>query len=179
MHDDILIWKLIRQGDEMAFKELFDSYFTPVCRFMNLYLQDRREIEDQALDLFAYVWENRETIRIQLSIKAYLFQSARNRCLNAWRNRKNYASLDELEFHPGGNMESNLELEELIELIQEAILDLPEKCRNVFVMSRRENRSNKEIADKMGISVKTVEGQITKALKRIKEYLGENYSYLW
>lgn len=179
MNDDILILKLIRQGDEMAFKELFDTYFTSVCRFMNLYLQDRRETEDQVLDLFTYIWENRETIQIRLSFKAYLFQSARNRCLNVLRNRKNYTSLDELEFHPGGNMESGLELEELMELIQEAILDLPEKCREVFVMSRKENRSNKEIADKMGISVKTVEAQITKALKRIKDYLGDNYSYLW
>lgn len=63
--------------------------------------------------------------------------------------------------------------------MQEAISALPDKCREVFVYSRQENMSNREIADRMGISVKTVEAPITKALKRIKKYLGEGYSYLF
>lgn len=179
MNDDILILHLIRQGDELAFRSLFDNYFIPICRFMNLYLQDKREVEDQALDLFTYIWENRETIQIQLSFKAYLFQSARNRCLNVLRNRKTHVSIDELEFHPEDTSAYHLELEELTLLINEAIMSLPDKCREIFVKSRTENKSNKEIAEETGISTKTVEAQITKALKRIKAYLGDNYSYLW
>lgn len=179
MNDDILILNLIRQGDELAFKSLFDHYFIPLCRFMNLYVQDKREAEDQALDLFIHLWENRATLQIQLSLKAYLFQSARNRCLNVLRDRKSHTSIDELKQHPADHTFPALELEELAELISEAILSLPDKCREVFVMSRTHNQSNKEIAEKTGLSVKTVEAQITKALKRIKAYLGESYSYLW
>ena len=179
MNDDIFILNLIRQGDELAFKSLFDRYFVPLCRFMNIYLQDKKEGEDLALDLFTYLWENRETIQIQISLKAYLFQSARNRCFNALRDKKTYTSLDELELHPEDSLQSTLELEELTELINEAILSLPYKCRYVFIRSRKENKSNKEIAEEMGVSIKTVEGQITKALKRIKSYLGDGYSYLW
>lgn len=168
MNDDIFILNLIRQGDELAFKNLFDKYFIPLCRFMNIYLQDKKEGEDLALDLFTYLWENRETIQIQISIKAYLFQSARNRCFNILRDKKTHMPLDELEQHPEDNLHSTIELDELTELINEAILSLPNKCRDTFIMSRKKNKSNKEIAEEMGISIKTVEGQITKALKRIK-----------
>ena len=70
-------------------------------------------------------------------------------------------------------------MEELNRLIQEAICALPDKCREVFLKSRHENMSNQEIATDMNISVKTVEAQITKALKRIKKFLGEGYAYLF
>ena len=75
--------------------------------------------------------------------------------------------------------DSKLEEQELLNLIEEAICSLPEKCEAVFRKSRFENLSNKEIANEMGITVKTVEAQITKALKYIKEYLGDSYSFLW
>ena len=74
---------------------------------------------------------------------------------------------------------SSLETEELYRLIHEAILALPEKCRRVFVLSRQESLTNQEIAQKLDISVKTVEGQITTALKKIRKFLGDQYSYLW
>lgn len=179
MNDEMLLLDLIRQGDELAFKGLFDSYFIPICRFMHLYLHDRNEVEDIALELFTALWENREKLRIQLSFKAYLFQSARNRCLNVLRDRKTYTTIEELEQHPEDNTDNCLELDELQELISEAILSLPGKCRDVFVKSRMDNKTNKEIAHETGLSVKTVEAQITKALKRIKAYLGDSYSYLW
>ena len=72
-----------------------------------------------------------------------------------------------------------LETEELYALIRAAVLDLPARCREVFTLSRDESLTNKEIADRLGISVKTVEAQITTALKRIRNFLGDKYSYLW
>jgi RNA polymerase sigma-70 factor (ECF subfamily) len=73
----------------------------------------------------------------------------------------------------------SLETDELYQLIQEAVLALPDKCKEVFQLSRTENLTNQEIATKLNLSVKTVEGQITKALKRIKDFLGDSYSFLW
>lgn len=178
--DDILLLKLIRDGDEHAFKHLFDSYFVSLCRYINLYLDNHEETEELALDIFTHLWEHREQVEIKLSFKAYLFQAAHNRCLNALRDRKPTTSLNEsLQETLQSKDYPALELEELNHLIEEAIGALPEKCREVFLKSRRESMSNQEIADNLNISVKTVEAQITKALKRIKEFLGDGYSYLF
>ena len=132
-----------------------------------------------ALDIFIYVWENRKTLQIQLSFKAYFFQAARNRCLNALRQEKKTISLDEINTDIADTEAISLENDELCRLIQEAVFALPEKCREIFNLSRNENLSNQEIAEKLNISIKTVEGQITKSLKKIKKFLGETYFYLF
>lgn len=177
--NDILLLRQIREGNEEAFKSLFETYFTPLCRFIYLYLEDSEVAEELAMDIFIYLWENRESFQIQLSLKAYLFQAARNKCLNELRKKKETVSLDDAEVANINANASTLETEELYRLIHEAILSLPEKCREVFVLSRQESLTNQEIAQKLNISVKTVEGQITTALKKIKKFLGDQYSYLW
>lgn len=178
--DDILLLKLIQSGDEYAFKYLFDTYFSPLCRFMNVYLNDKQESEELALDIFLYVWEHRQEIEVKISLKAYLFRAARNKCLNSLRDRRTSLSLDELNDQGQLAVDpSSLEMEELTHLIEEAICSLPDRCQEVFRKSREENLSNQHIANEMQISIKTVEGQITKALKRIKEFLGEQYTYLF
>lgn len=180
IEDDILLLKLIKEGDQHAFRHLFDTYFVPLCRYANLLLDNHAEAEELALDIFMLLWEKRAQVKIELSLKAYLFQAAHNRCVNVLRERKTTTPLDEsmsetlqAKDYPA------LEVEELSRLIQEAILALPEKCREVFLRSRRKNMSNQEIADSMGITVKTVEAQITKALKHIKKFLGKEYAYLF
>ena len=85
--DDMFLLQLIKNGDKQAFKYVFDTYFTVLCRFMYLYLGDTQEAEDIASDIFASVWENRKKLEIRLTFKAYLFQAAKNRCLNAIRDR--------------------------------------------------------------------------------------------
>lgn len=177
--DNILILRLIREGDRLAFRHLFETYFTPLCRFMHLYISEKAVVEELALDLFMHIWENRQTLQIQVSLKSYLFQAARNRCLNELRKQKKTVSLDEISDEIIDAGVYSLEETELQNLIQEAVLALPDKCREVFDLSRNESLSNREIADRMNISVKTVEAQITKALKRIKSFLGEAYFYFF
>ena len=179
--DDIFLLQLIKNGDKQAFKYIFDTYFTALCRFMYLYLGNTQEAEDIASDILASIWENRKKIEIRLTFKAYLFQAAKNRCLNAIRDRKATVSLDDINGQdtPQVNVTDSLETEELNHLIQEAILSLPDKCREVFLKSRTNNLTNQEIAESMDISVKTVEAQITKALKQIRKFLGEQYYYLF
>lgn len=177
--DDILLLKLIQSKDEHAFKYLFDTYFVPLCRYVHLYLDSTQEGEELVLDIFMHLWEHSNQINLTLSLKAYLFRAAHNRCLNFLRDRKPTISLDEAGDVTSDEAASLLEMEELNRLIQEAVCALPDKCREVFRLSREKSMTNQEIAGEMNISVKTVEAQITKALKCIKNFLDDQYAYLF
>lgn len=177
--DDIFLLKRIREGDENAFKFLFDTYFTAVYRIAFFYLKLGTVSEEIALDVFTTLWEKRQTVEIRLSIKAYLMTSARNRALNYLRDHEQELSTGSLSPFDSAVEEYPLEMKELEQLIDEAIAALPDKCKAVFIKSRMENRSHKEIASDMNITTKTVEAQITKALKHIKAHLGSSYTYLF
>ena len=126
------------------------------------------------------IWEKRQNFEIKQTLKAYLFQAARNKSFTYIRDKKIPVSLEEMEgMEIMQNYDSELELQELHHLIEEAVSLLPDKCREIFRKSREENLTNKEIAGQLHISEKTVEGQITIALKKIRIHLGDSYSYLW
>lgn len=177
--DDIFLLQRIKEDDEAAFKYLFDTYFTAVYRLSFFYIKKDTLSEEIALDVFTALWEKRKTIEIKLSIKAYLLTSARNRTLNYLRDDEQELYTENISLFESAIEEYPLEMKELEQLINEAIYALPDKCREVFLKSRMENRSNKEIATDMNITVKTVEAQITKALKHIKAHLGKGYHYLF
>lgn len=178
--DDILLLKLIKQGDQIAFRHLFYQYADSLERFITYYIHDREKSQDLVLDIFTYIWENRQNFEIKLTLKAYLFQAVRNKSFTYIRNKKIPVYLEEMEgMEIVQNYDSELELQELHHLIEEAVSLLPDKCREIFRKSREENLTNKEIAGQLHISEKTVEGQITIALKKIRIHLGDSYSYLW
>ncbi|MDR1221291.1 MAG: RNA polymerase sigma-70 factor [Tannerella sp.] len=177
--DDIFLLKLIQRGDRAAFKYLFDSFFTPLCRFVRIYVGEHTIAEEIALDVFTAIWEKREGLEIKVTWKAYLFQAARNRALNYIRDNDRFVTVSDWSLHEKAENDHSVELKELEQLIREAVCSLPDLCRNIFQRSRIENQTNKEIAAELNISVKYVEAQITKALKFIKKYLGDSYSYLW
>jgi len=177
--DDVFLLKLIRIGDKDAFKYLFDTYFASLCRFACIYVGNHMIAEEIALDVFTSVWEKKEQIEIRISWKAYLFQSVRNKSMNHIRDNERFVIVSDWTLHEKSEMDHSLELKELEQLIQEAVCTLPDLCREIFVKSRMEYTTNKEIAQEMNISVKYVEAQITKALKHIRKYLGDSYHYLW
>lgn len=178
--DDILLLKLIKCGDQIAFQHLFYEYVDSLERFIMYYIHDREKAQELVLDIFTYVWEHRETLEIRLTMKAYLFQSAKNKAFTYIRDKKSSFYIEDMSFSDTGkNDDYQVELDELNRLIQEAVTLLPAKCKEIFKKSREENLTNKEIANSLNISEKTVEGQITIALKKIKAFLGDSYSYLW
>ena len=149
--DDILLLKLIKQGDQIAFRHLFYQYADSLERFITYYIHDREKSQDLVLDIFTYI-----------------------------RDKKIPVYLEEMEgMEIVQNYDSELELQELHHLIEEAVSLLPDKCREIFRKSREENLTNKEIAGQLHLSEKTVEGQITIALKKIRIHLVDSYSYLW
>ena len=174
--NDRLLLELLKKDDEKAFSLLFESYYVPLCRYARLILKSEQSAEEVVMNVF---WENRTRIGIKSSLCAYLFRSVRNRCINYLRDNDPSVYLSDVMVELCSEENRDMEVEELNHFIEEAILSLPDKCRDVFLKSRNEEMSNREIAEQLNISVKTVEAQITKALKTIRSYITDKMVILW
>lgn len=136
--------------------------------------------EDIAQDVFYELWRKRDVLNVNSSFGAYLRRAARNKSLNYIRDRKiKPESEDKIPHRSEGQTDANrkLEVQDLQNSIDRAVGDLPDRCREVFSLSRFEDMSYQEIADKLGISIKTVENQISKALRLLREALGPHLSW--
>ena len=170
---DVHLWLRIERGGEIAaFRELFDRYYAPLCRFAEFWLRDRASAEEVVLDVYTHVWQHAAELRITVSVRAYLFRAVRNRALNRLRDdRFSYIPFEELGEVFASPESLQIETDEITQLVAEAVSQLPGRCRDIFLKSRNEQLSNAEIAAEMHISVKTVEAQMSKALRRLRGLL--------
>lgn len=161
--------------NEASFELLFKQLYTPVCRTIYKITGDKQATEDIAQDAFFVLWEKRS--EVNTSVKAYLYRAAINKAFNYLERNKRWVrkELEEgwYDFVPTANTtEQELAFKETEKTIHEALDTLPPACKTVFVMSRMEEMSYKEIAEVLNISIKTVENQIGKALKIMREKVG-------
>ncbi len=168
--EDIL--KMLNANEDQAISVLFDNFYEYLCNVVYRVINDRDYAEDIVQEIFYDLWRKRERIQINISLRAYLRRAAVNRSLNHIRKQRMKFEEDEevvLDLKAKGT-DGQLELEkdELETRIFEIIESLPPKCRIIFGLSRFENMSYQEIADELGISIKTVENQISKALKILR-----------
>jgi RNA polymerase sigma-70 factor (ECF subfamily) len=169
------IRKLFREQPEEALEILFREYYPSVCRVILNVIPDPGIAEDIAQEVFFELWKKRDRIEVISSFGAYLRRAARNRALNYIRDRKiNPAGEDQLPQLEAvqTSVDQAIEMQDLQALIDQAIDQLPERCRLVFTLSRFEDMSYQQIADELDISIKTVENQISKALRLLREALG-------
>jgi RNA polymerase sigma-70 factor (ECF subfamily) len=160
--------------DESAFENLFKSYYKPLCAFANRYLQEPEEAEEIVQQTFVSLWEKRSDMTINTSVKSYLYRSVHNASLNRIRHNKTRQlhAAEQLSVSKDSvSGEDSFHLNELQTEISRAIETLPEQCRIVFKLSRYENLKYAEIAKQLGISIKTVEAQMGKALRVLREQL--------
>ena len=154
---------------------LFREHFTGLCYFARKYTGDLDAAKEIVHSVFIRIWEIRYEFDWDKPAKSYLFASVYNRSLNYVRNNKKFKSHEEASLHNLRTDETvysnDLETAELQSRIKSAIMRLPEKCREVFELSRFENKKYSEIALHLNISVKTVESQMSKALYILKEEL--------
>jgi RNA polymerase sigma-19 factor, ECF subfamily len=166
------ILALMRSDPQQGFELLFHAFYAEVCRHIYRYVPNRSVVEDIAQELFAELWTKRDTLNISISPGAYLHRMAVTRSLNYIRDNKKhlYESDDALKISPSNMSTAHEELSatELSVVITQAIDSLPDRCRHVFMLSRFEDMSNAAIAKELDISVKTVENQMTKALKVLR-----------
>lgn len=167
------------KGDRVAFEKLFRTYYQPTCRYVLRIIRDEDTTEEIVQSTFVNLWEKREMLREDISFRSYLFRAAYNTALNYIKHQKvvaNYANKKqehiEVSIHSYVSHQPDFELQKRIE---DALDSLPPQCQKVFRMSREEGLKYHEIADELGISKKTVEVHMGKALKilrtSLKDYL--------
>ena len=149
------------------------TYADALFNFASIRVNDKEAAKDIVHDSFSVLWEKRSEIASDGNIKSYLFTTVYRKSLNHLRFNKKFTNTDTLEFHSDENTapDSSVENAELKKKIMKAISLLPEKTREVFVLSRFKNLKYAEIAEKLGISVKTVEAQMSRALRMLRDNL--------
>ena len=161
--------------NKQSFELLFRENFTALSGFARKYVIDIDTSKEIAHDVFINLWEKRNEIDSEKPLRSYLFTSVRNRCLNYIRDQKKFDRTEDITGNPGYSQpaENNdpVEILELEERINLAIDSLPDKCREIFIMNRFRDLKYAEIAKKLDISVKTVEAQMSRALKTLREKL--------
>lgn len=159
-----------QNGNDSAFDALFRKFYKPLCYAAGKKTGDINTAEDIVQDLFADIYTKREKIEINTSIDKYLYGALFYKCQNFNKRRENNPGFEECAFEPQDYSSIPSKKIEEIELeaqIYEAIATLPEKCREVFKLSRFENKKNREIAEILNISIKTVETHMNHALKKL------------
>jgi RNA polymerase sigma-70 factor (family 1) len=173
-YTDYELLAFLKAGDEAALSEFYKRYWQPLYVSVNNILKDRQSCEDVIQEVFIKLWDKRESIEIQISVKAYLFASCRYEVFRLIKSQKVrediFDGLHERLHEPSAY--GSLEHKELLQQINSIVAQLPDKCREVYKLSREENLSHKEIAERLGISTKTVENHITRALAQLRSSMG-------
>jgi RNA polymerase sigma-70 factor (ECF subfamily) len=164
----------LRQGDHAAFDAIFRQWYEAVVRAANRILHDPFVAEELAQDVLLELWRRREQLPDGSSIPGYLVQAARNRALNHLRHlqvqKKSQLFVEALS-EPAGQADAETHAHELDVAIREAVAGLPPRTREVFLMSRERNLTYGEIAGLLGITVKAVEANMSRALRQLREKL--------
>lgn len=166
-----------KTNEELAFELLFRRYYIRLCSFANKFLADSTESEEIVQEVFLSIWKRRDELKLDDKIRPYLFKSVQNLCFNFLEHQKvvnSYYSVIELVYRNQANDFNTYEsvlYAEFQQRVDQSINSLPEQCRLIFNLSRQEGLKYAEIAGQLGISVKTVETQMTRALSRLKTEL--------
>jgi RNA polymerase sigma-70 factor (ECF subfamily) len=165
--------EILGTNPERGFEALFNEHYSALCAFAMKYVNSTFEAEQCAMDVFLKIWEKRKTLKIKTDIKYYLYASVRNRALDLIRknNLKTTLENDSLKSRAVSelNPEDELFWKTAVSRVECAIDQLPKKCQRIFMMSRYDGKKYHEIASELNLSIKTVETQISRALKSLRK----------
>ena len=175
--DDSTLIEQIQLGSKDAFKQMFIKFYSPLCEYASQYVSDE-DAEELIQELMLFIWENRNSLFVEISLKSYLFMAVKHRCLNAIKKNQYHEKVHSKIYDKLKDQFEDPDyyfINELTENIDKAISELPDTYRETFTLSRFGEQTNTQIADKLGVSVKTVEYRISQALKilriKLKDYL--------
>jgi len=175
----------LKAGDIKAFEMLYNEHYTPLCHFAQRFVSDLDTAREIVQEVFVGIWEKRTTLPIEIPLKTYLYTSVRNKCIDYLKhlnveNEFRKKRIKEI-LQPGNNSFINtidhpldgLITKELENALKDAIETLPEKCREIFELSRFKGLKYREIAEELNISIKTVETQMSRAIGSLKKKLSK------
>ncbi|UII76193.1 RNA polymerase sigma-70 factor [Flagellimonas sp. HMM57] len=178
LHKEQLLVKKLSQGDEKAFRELFDGYRNQLYRFSLGMLSSEAYAKEMVQEVFLKVWTKRESLNPELSFRSYLFTITRNKNIKFLKKAANNLKLREEIFYrsqkSANTTEKYMREADLEVLRQKALDQLPPKRRIIFEMSRNEGKSYETIGQELGISTSTVKSQMSKALETLRNFILEN-----
>ena len=174
---DILLIEGLGRRDKIVFDYIFNYYYSSLCAFSMQYINDRDAVEDLVQDFFVSVWLEAPRMQISTSLKSYLFAGVKNRCLDFQKHDKVIEKYKNFILFAAENEDNSFDHylveSELRQAIEKSMLKLPPRCREIFELSRHNGLSNQKISDKLGISKRTVELQISNSLKILRKELVE------
>ena len=176
-YSDSTVISLLKQGGEKAFEWLFKEHFKSLHAYAYTFLKDDEMAEEIVQNVFCRIWEKRELLKTDGSLKAYLYRAVHNESLNYLKHQKVKASFG--VYYAGQQQDEDEQVShkvaaaELQKHIDVAMSELPQQCRIIFQLSRFEQLKYQQIADHLGLSIKTVENQMGKALRMMRQKLAE------
>lgn len=176
--NDEQLTRLISHGDKKAFDSLYTAWFGQLYRYAFSVLRDEAAAEETVQNVFMRIWEKRTKIEMQHSVKSYLVSAVHHECLDLLRRNKTRNSFrlqavrqNETTITPSAS--TKIEMTQLETRLHQALKDLPERCRSVFQLSRYGGFKYQDIAGQLNISVKTVEADMTRSLKHLRQKLSD------
>lgn len=175
---DVSLINCLKKGEEEAYSYLVERYHHQLCVYANSLTHDDFAAEDIVQNVFVMVWKKRNRLKDDFSIRNFLYRSVHNEFIDQYRKNRSVIALEKKYTDA---LESIIEeqdehyLEKMMVFVENAIEELPPKCKQIFILSKKEGLTNFEISEHLNISIKTVEGQITKSFNYLREKLGEKY----
>ena len=175
MIDELFIIKRIKEGDVGQFEKIFRHYYTPLCMYA-FSITGRKDIAEEIIqELFYKIWKDREQLSIYSSLKNYLYGAVKNQSLQYLEHLSVHRKYEENRLNCGDETDLSpqelLEYQELEELVTTILKKMPERRRRIFLLHRMEGKKQKVIADMLSISLKTVEAEMTKAYRTLRQEL--------
>ena len=179
---EVLFRKVVQEGDYVAYRELFTRYYYLLCTYAMRVVAGREVAEEVVADVFVKLWKNRDQIEVHTSFEAYIYRAVRNQALDYLKlklhrvyEREPLESIQwNLAYADHYSPADELVFNEFYDRVEGHISDLPRQCQLIFRLSREEGLRYREIADQLKISIKTVETQMGRALKVLRERVPEN-----
>lgn len=174
-NNNFFLAEQMKRGNSKAYDFLMDSFYKKLCSYAYTLSHDHGASEDIVQNVFVQIWSNKKSINSSFSIKSYLYKSVYNEFINQYRKNKPVFFLEKKYLESVDLVvESTQEnLDELLKLVDKEINKLPSKCREVFLLNKKEGLTHLEISEYLNISTKTIEGHMTRAFKILREKLDD------
>lgn len=179
--DNATLIQCLKKGDQKAYTYIIDTYFDKLCVYAYGLSRNRAIAEDTVQNCLLKIWEKRAQLDETLSLKSYLFKIVYNEFIDIYRRNKSVSAIEEKYFQSVDSfmVEDNDEsFQTAVNAVRKEIDKLPEKCKVIFLLSKKEGLTNLEIAEHLDISIKTVEAQITKAFSILREIFKDKLAHI-